>query len=248
MDKLIDRFALKIILFVFLWLWSYYLLRSVVWSGIIALSLTAIIFIILHYIVKRKKAHFSYTAEKLAKDLAIKGSGKALALYLKQLSIDFDGKSPSFIVNDTLYFCAFKFSDCSKDDIASAFRIAEASQLDKIVFITKSISRDAALLASGLPVSFTFVRNIDLYKKLKANHALPELIKMNKPVNHGFEFKNFVTQAFSASNTKYYVFSGVLLGIMCFITPMKLYYIIMSSFMMLMAMLTVIIPAVKANK
>lgn len=248
MDKLIDKIALKVILFFCLWLWTYYLIRSVIWAGIIALVLTTLIFIILHYSVKHKKKRCLYTTEKLSKDLAIRGSGKTLALYLKLLEIDFDGKSSSFIVNDTLYYCSFKFGDCSKDDIASAYRLADEATLQKIVFITKTISRDAALLASSLPVSFVFVRNIDLYKKLKANHALPELIKLNKPINHTFELKNFLTQAFSATNTKYYVFSGVLLGLMCFITPMKLYYIIMASVMMLLALLTVIIPAVKANK
>lgn len=245
MAKTIDYIALRFAIFMLLLIWFNYLIDSFFLAGVFSIILFAVICAIIEWLKSRKKTT-AYSLDKFSKQLSIMGNPYVINLYAKTYGLDINLiKNNTIIQDNTLIISIYKFSDIGVEDIANTFRTALESDIKNIKIICKGVSRDALMLAESLPVNFVFIKGNALFKQLKATQSVPPLLEMKKTTIKNFSFKNFFDLILSSANTKHYIFSGAILGIMSFIAPMKLYYILISTFSFLTALLTLLYPKIR---
>lgn len=234
MSKAIDYFSVRFALFVILLIWFNYILGSF-WGALIVGALTTLVICLILKIIADKTKKEKYGKERLYTQLALLGNGYTLKLFCGAKKIE--GFSDGNYADDgeRLFFCAFKFSGLSPDDVAAAYRLALDRERKSVTVICRKANRDTLLLAKTLPVGFDFVFARDLFKILKEANALPPLTVAEKPAKKSFDFRKYVDVALSPVNSKFYMFTGIVLALMVFVTPMKLYYVIMSSISLVFA-------------
>ncbi|MEG1613090.1 MAG: hypothetical protein RR357_02865 [Clostridia bacterium] len=247
MNKVIDYIAMRFAIFMLLLIWFGYLLNSFIWSIILSSALLAL-FCVIMKIRKNKICEQKYPREKFSRQVSMFGASYALSLYASANNLTYVEKSNKIVDGDTIIVSYFKFSDCGLDDIASAFRLALENSVSKVVFICKGVTRDGLLLSESMPLQFEYIKTNNLYKILKTKNMLPPLLDTNKPAFKILSIKNILDIIFSAGNTKYFIFTGTILAVMSFLTPLKLYYIILASISLLMSVATVIYPKLKDKK
>lgn len=245
MAKTIDYIALRFAIFMLLLIWFNYLINSFFLAGLLSIILFSVICTIIEWVKSRTKSS-TYSLDKFNKHLSLMGSAYTLNLYAKTNKLDVDLIKNNTLINDkTKIISLFRYSDIGIEDIASTFRNAFENDIETIKIICKGVSRDALNLAETLPIKYEFIKGNLLYKQLKITNTLPTLITIEKTKLKNFSIKNFLDIILSTANTKHYIFSGAILGIMSFIVPMKLYYILVSTFSFLTALLTLIYPKIR---
>ena len=113
-------------------------------------------------------------------------------------------------------------------------RRAEKAGAIRAVILTRAADRRAFGVARCFPVKLSVVRTRALFRFLSKRRALPALERFPT----GFSPKAFVAAALSRNNLKNYMFSGIVLISVAFLTPLKIYYLVFGSLSLAMALLT----------
>lgn len=240
MARIIDYVSVRFAIFMLLLIWCNYFFDSIFVAAAVAVSVFIVICIAVEGVKSKSTRKKFYSSEKFTRQLAIMGSEYALQLYADSYELSQTISGNKLYTDDTLYFSAVKFGSASADDVASAFRSAIEKNMRIVKIICRDASRDASLLAESLPLDVTFIKSHYIYKRLRSQNKLPPLLEMKKSRLKGLSIKNMLANIFSTNNTRYYIFSGGILSVMSLITPMRLYYLIMSSVSFVMAVSTIV--------
>lgn len=237
LGKTIDSAAVRFALFTLLLIWFDYIIGNFFGALAIAALTTLVIVLIIKKILEKTNWK-RYPKDKLYTQFALLGNSYTLGLYAETKNIPFDG-SDNYIAEDgVLYYCAFRFSALTADDIAAAYRVGLAEHTHRTVIICNKAGREVMALAATLYDNYSFVTAPDLYKVLKENDALPALITLKKPKDGAkLTLRSIIDVVFSESNVRYYLFSGALLAFMSFITPLKIYYLITATLSLIFAVI-----------
>lgn len=235
--KAVDSAAVKLILFTLLLIWFDYILDNF-WGALAVAALSTLVLIIIIQKIIEKNNWKHYPKNKLYTQLALLGNSYTLGLYADAEKINFDGDG-NYCVNDgALYFCAFRFSVLTYDDVAASYRISLNEKTSRTIIICNKVSREVMIFAATLYDDYTFITAADLYKLLKEKEALPPFIQYKKQKKkNSITFSGIIDTVFSPFNTRYYLFTGIILALMSFITPLKTYYIISASVALLFALI-----------
>ena len=241
MAEILDKFLARFIIVFLLLAW----LNLYIDNLLLLLGIGAIAFLLLTLVgklFKRKTKEKGMGAKELETVLAIMGGEKAAELYYNTLPVSDTinrEKNTIFIEGEKseLLFFNYKFSQMSKDEIARAYNLAEKLGAKYLTIFTKRPSRDILVLTNALTLEIKFPTTRKLLAYLKENNALPKNPTV-KQKGVRLSIKDIARALLSPRNRKYYLFSGIILGIMSFFTPFQLYYLIMSSIPLILCALT----------
>ncbi|MCI7769560.1 MAG: hypothetical protein MSH44_04620 [Christensenellaceae bacterium] len=225
--KLTDNLTVRACFFLLTLLWLQFFIRKLWVSIIAAFAITLAFFIAAKALSKKLPREKSFSKNDLVNALVLKNAEDIKSLYLLAVPSD-----KNFIK------CAFRFSAATPDDVAAAFR--ESGDRD-VTLIVNECGRQVMVYASSLPKKINIVNKNKLYKTLKTAGLLPKPVEMTKPEKKYVPPKETLSYIFSKRNVKYFLFSGIILTLMAFVTPLKLYYLIVASLSLLFALVSEII-------
>lgn len=233
MAKTIDYIALTIITFMLVFVWTGYAVNNLAVACIAAATVSLLAVVTVYYFKKQKTKPYSY--DRLALELSVKGNKYLIKLIKTTLkNSDFENGDNYILFDDCILIASFRFSPIGINDIGNIFTLAMDKDRKRIFVMARGVDRKAlqVLQTNGIRISVIRIRAI--YKYLEKNCALPDLA----PQHTKFSFSAFIGVLFARSNTKSYIFSGVILLSVAFLTPLKLYYLIVGSISLLLALLT----------
>lgn len=229
MSKAIDFIALRLAVFVLTLIWLLYLT-----DFLTAFIISGGLLCLFCFLTARQK---DKTAEKvklpdLIFHLQLQGGE-----YLISLLTGGESDKKYFIEKQEMTYANFKFGKTVADDIAVIYRLAIKNDVKSVKLYAGEIDRNALLLASGLPLEINYIKPKELLKILNNRGIMPALIKRKK-ANPRVRAEAVYKTAFSAQATVYYLFSGLMTALLSFITPLKIYYLIMSSISLILAIIS----------
>jgi hypothetical protein len=250
MAKLIDYIAVRLVVFVALSV----LLYSFFENFFLSVSLSALVICAGSVVygkffaskIKRERAN----SENLFKFFLINGNAFAAEYICKNLKPEFnpvlEGDFISFRNGETegLIFPIFKYSKISKDEIVKLRRISEERAAKKVFLIAKNFDRDVFLAASDLGMALSVIKIPVLCRYLKSVRALPPPPpeKKQKKVD-SIALRVLAESVFSAKNGRRFLFTTVITLLLSVLTPLKIYYYVMSAISFSFAALCVFIPS-----
>lgn len=238
MLKTIDTIAITLISLLLIFTWTYFIVDNIWWT--IAISLVSYVLLWSIFKIVKMKKKDNYTPKKLANHFALMGQSYVAKLLMDNL--DFSNKQlidDKYIrIGDEVIYPMFKFGNINYENIASIYRLAKENEIKKVYLISSGIEKNALVLAGGLDVSIEYISEDVVFNYLKKKNNLPEIAESKeKPINK-IGIKALFRGITSRSNTKYYVLCGVLFAFISFISPNKIYYIVLSTIVFILAILT----------
>ena len=233
MAKFFDYISVTVITFLLTFVWTALAFDSALPALIMSCTLTLIAVVTLKYV--RAKTSKPYSYDRLALEFGIRGNAYIISLLKRVLkNPDIPTGENYILLERSVIVANFRLSPLGISDIGAACLLAKKYDRNQIFLICKGVDRKAYTVAQLEGVRLTPIRIKAMYKLLKKYGALPDL----KPVKEKMTLKSIFEVILSRSNFKSYAFSGVLLVLVSFITPLKIYYIVIGTLSLLLAALT----------
>ena len=233
MARTIDYIAFTFILFFLTLVWSTLIFDK--WVSVFCFSAAvALIAAFTLWYIRRGHSR-PYSHERLAAELSVRGSAYLIGL-LKAAAGNppLDSGANFILLDDCIIFAAFKFGMLTLSDLNALITTAVSHDRKEIYVITRGIDRRAFQLLQFYSVRIHVVKIRALFNYLYKHKALPDL----KPVKKHFSWRALADAVFNRSNLKNYLFSGIVLTAVAFLTPLKIYYLVFGSISLLFALLT----------
>lgn len=215
------------------------LVKNVVAAAFIAFLLVVLLLVLISHAYNRRKNKSVITVSEMENALALMGN-EQLDFFLERVPPAYKPEKYDcgfiFFRNDAKIFVApnYKFSPTSADDAARFYRAAKKQRADTVIVLGRQPSRGVMVLTSNLEVRFRFLQSNKLHKFLLNQNALmPKPRKVKKPLKPSFRavFNGF----FLRERAKYFLLSGISIAALSFLTPYKIYYIVVSGVCMTFA-------------
>ncbi len=233
MARTLDYISLTIVLLLLTFVWSTLLFKSWIVSLIFSIAFTVAVIVTIRYLMSKR--HRPYTYDRLELEFAIKGNEYVVNLLKSTLKNGVTESGSNFLVlKNCLIVTAVKFSMLSLGDMGAICSLAQKHKDKRVYVIAKGIDRRAYSIVQLQNVNITLIKVKTIYKFLLKHNALPDL----KPVKSKFSIRSFIDAMFSRSNFKSYAFSGAILILVSFLTPLRIYYIVLGSISLVFAILT----------
>jgi hypothetical protein len=246
LDKIIFSFAALFLIFC----WVLYLTRNYIISLAVTAAAFGLGFIVLKFLLGRRKSLKTIKHSDMCNSFAVMGKDEVAAHFYNTLPEKLQVKlEPPFFVakiyeNDTLIMVNYKFSGTTADEVAKAYRKCKQENLKKVMILARPTERKIMLIAANLDLAIDFPDPRAVKKYLLNKNALPEKLvsherKKRVPVN----YKEVLRAAFDRRRIKFYIFTALILFAMSFITPLRLYYMIMATIPLLLAGVSAFVSA-----
>ncbi len=229
MARKIDLLALCGVLLVLLFTFGIMLFQNV-WLALTvssALSL-AIVFLVCH--MSRTKTKTS--PSQFAMEITLKGNEYLINILKTTLKNDkFKSGTNYILLKNSAIFSFFKFGNVSSADVQNIRKSLDDSGISKVFIFANGIDKQAYKVATWLGLQIKLVKTSTLIRYLEKNDALPDFKRpRTKP-----SFQTVLATVFARGNSKAYAFSGTILVLTSFITPLKVYYIVSGTICLLLA-------------
>ena len=233
MAKIADFVSVTVIIGFLTFVWAGLVLKNVLLSLIVALSVVAVFLVIALKV--RRRGDKPYQQDRLALELAVKGP-PFLVEILKSILQNkvFDSGFNFICLENALIYVNFKFSNVTLADMPTIYATATKYNKNRVFLFAKGVERKALRLLENYGIYITVVKIKAIYKLLKKHGKLPVL---SKP-KYRFSLKDLPAIFLSKSNVKGLIFSGVVLIVTAFFTPLKIYYLVFGSLSLLLALLS----------
>ena len=233
MAKIIDYFSLTIVLMLLTFVWSCLAFKSWVGALIFSIAFTAIAIVSVKYILSKRNKPYGY--DRLALEFSVRGNEYVIGLLKGVIVNGLTDSGKNYIaLEDCVLISAFKFSMLTISDMGAICELADKFKGKRIYVFARGIDRRAYSIIQLENVKFSLVKIKTIYKFLQRHNALPDL----KPVKTKFSLRALLDAILCRANFKSYAFSGTVLVLVSFITPLKIYYIVLGSISLLLAILT----------
>lgn len=112
----------------------------------------------------------------------------------------------------------------------------------KIILCVNELDDNIKEIANKLPVKFIILNKYETYEKLmkKYNVFPSEIFNFNEKTN--LKFKNFLEISLNKKRASGYIFASIVLLISSFFVKVTIYYLIMSSILLLLSIFSFINP------
>lgn len=232
MSRIIDYLSAGLILSFLSFALSMLATNSIAISVLFSVAFSfAILFSIRYFSSKYQKPYSCY---RLELELCIRENEYTINL-LKSITKNakFESGCNYILLKNSIIIANFKFSALSYQDVSNACKIAKEHKKDKIYMLAKGIDRRAYQIAQVEQMRIELVKAKQLYKYLAKHNALPDL----KKTKRRFELKYVIEIVLARRNLKNYLFSGIVLICVSFLTPLKIYYLVIGALSLLFALL-----------
>ncbi len=233
MSKAIDCVSLTIILFVLTFVWSTLVFSNWMVALIFTISITLICAVIIANIISSKSKPYSY--ERLELEFCIRGNGFVIDLFKSIIkNSEIENGSNYICLKNSIIIANYKFSKLTSVDMCNICNTALSNAKRCVYLLTKGVDRRAFQIAEIENIKIRLVKTKHVYKYLAKHNSLPSLKKVkNKP-----SLKFILEAILSRVNFKSYAFSGIILILTSFLTPLKIYYLVFGTLTLLLATLT----------
>ncbi len=243
MAKIIDYISLTIILFILSFTLLTLAFDNFVVAMIIACVISAIVSISIYKFSKGKGNPYTYS--RLELEFCLNGNKYVIDLILSVLKNGqnersiikndvFENGDNYILLENSLIIANFKFSALNLADISTICNFAKIKGFNKVFLLTKGVDRRAYQVAELKGVKIAVVKTSKIFKFLKKHNALPDLKKIKRKGS----IKYLLDIALSRNNFKSYAFSGIVLILSSFLTPLRIYYLVFGTLSLALALLT----------
>lgn len=251
------------LIFLICLVWFRYFVPNFTLSILYTVLATIIIEIGLHFLLKNRKekefmkAKDTTLAEKIAVSFAF-NQEQALNFYhtLAKSKHKVTKRSKYLIVehkqtdktntqqpSKTILFPAYSLSVFMPQDLVEILSKLKKIQFTKLVVCTKEVSRETITLANQIEgLTVLILDKFDSYNKLmKTYNIFPENLTELKTTTK-MKIKEMVAFSLNKKRSKGYFFASIILLFSSFIFRMNLYYVIMSSILLLLSLISYLLP------
>ncbi len=232
MAKVIDCIFASIIVLLLSFVFATLAFKNAIGALIFSCAFSLLIMISLHHFSKRN--HKPYTYDRLETEFCIRGGEYVVDLLkscLKNNKIENGGNY--ILLENSVIIANFKFSPLGGNDVASVCKLAKKHEKNHVYLIAKAVDRKAWQVANLQDIKMEIVKTKQVFKFLAKHDALPVLKKEKTK----FSLSLLIGAILSRRNFKNYVFSGAVLLGASFLTPLKIYYIVSGTILLLLSLL-----------
>ncbi len=137
-----------------------------------------------------------------------------------------------------MIICSAKFGNISPDEILKYSKMAKKENVEKCYLIAKELPKNAAITLFNFANNLKFIPLKIVFKLLKSQKMLSD--KLNIKLGKLNYSNNIFDIIFDKSNIKKFLFVAIILFAFSFIIPLKIYYIILGSINILLAIICII--------
>lgn len=242
------------LIFLLFFIWVRYYINSLILSVIITVVLTLGFDFILIYLYKKKNVKASLKKKEIAmaegfcNNFIFNNKTVALNFYYQLLQKEFSPIKKSeyitFQKNDKTFilFPYYKFSKLNVEYLVYIFNKVKNFDFAKIILCVNELDDNIKEIANKLPVKFIILNKYETYEKLmkKYNVFPSEIFNFNEKTN--LKFKNFLEISLNKKRASGYIFASIVLLISSFFVKVTIYYLIMSSILLLLSIFSFINP------
>ena len=233
MAKALDYIFASIIVTLTTFVWSALLFKNAVGAIVFSIVFSSVILVSVRYFSKRNQKPYTY--DRLETEFCIRGGEYIVNLIKTALkNPQIENGSNYILLEKSIIIANFKFSALGGSDVANVCKTAKKHGKNHVYLITKSIDRHAWQIANLEDINIEIVKAKQVYKFLAKHNALPVLKKPRQK----FSFKALLQTILSRRNFKNYAFSGAVLVLVSFLTPLKIYYIVFGTILLAFALLS----------
>lgn len=233
MARFVDYAALTVISFLLTLVWATLLFDS--WTAVFAFASAAALIVLVTAVYIKRGTKKPCSCDRLTIECAVRPPSYLIGLLKSAAGNPACEYGANYVLTaDSVIFAAVKLSALGLNDLNNLLTKADELGRKRIFVITQSVDRRAYQLLQFHEVRITAVKMRAVYRWLSKRGALPNL----KRVKQKFSLSAFFEAALRRSNLKNYLFSGVILVSVAFLTPLKIYYLVFGSISLLMALLT----------
>ena len=242
MSKYIDKIILSSILIFIIFATIYLNIKNFFFSITLSLLIYLLIVIVYKSLKKHTNKNISYI--DFINYLALQGNNYTVNLIFEIIE-EKDKKifDNCIIVNDTAIFPIIKFSNISMDNIANVYNFSKKNNLTNIKIIYSNIDKKTLLFANNLDVNIDFINANLLYNKLKKYKKLP-YFDNNNIIKHK-KNKDVIKYLNNSNTSRKLTILGLFFIALSFITPLKIYYLVIGSITIFISILPHIITGIK---
>ena len=233
MMKIVDLITIGIVLLFLSFVWAGLLFENVALAIVISLAVEGIFVVIAVALRRREEAPYRY--DRLALELSVKGPSylvEKLKTILK--NNEFESGFNYISLENVLFYVNFKFGNVTINDLPSIYSTAQKCNKSRVFLFARGIERKALRLLETYGIYIKVVKIRQIFKLLKRHNLLPNLEKKTT-----LKLKDLPALFISKSNFKGLLFSGVILLCTAFFTPLKIYYIILGSIALVLAIISI---------
>lgn len=233
MARIVDLVSLAVITFMLTFVWTTAAFSS--WGAVFAVSVAAALMVTVTAVYIRRRSGKPCSCDRLTVECALRPPSYLIGLLRAAALADGIEFGDNYILTpDAVIFAAVKLGALGLNDLKSLLTKAEELDRKRVFVITHTVDRRAYRLTEYFKVRVTPVKMRTVYRWLKKHDVLPDLTRIKTK----FSLAAFFEAAFRRSNLKHYLFSGLILVSVAFLTPLKIYYLIFGSISLIMALLT----------
>ena len=232
MAKTIDYIFASVLIALVTFAWSALAFSDWVGALIFSCAFTLVAVFTVRYV--QKKTSKPYSWDRLELEFCLRGNEYVVKTLLNALKRHNPASEQSYIVlENSVLIANYKFSLLSSSDVANACNIARKHDKTEIFMLAKGIDRKAYQIANLEKIKLNVVKTKQVFRFLEKRNALPDLEKLKTK----FDVRALFETALNRRNFKNYAFSGTLLILVSFITPLKILYIVIGSITLVFALL-----------
>lgn len=247
--KTFDVFFRLTLLFLFVFVWCRYYINNFWLATLVTLIITVVIEVLYNIILNKKNKNQKNSLIKIAEiekyiNTFVYGEQSyTLNFFLKlACSRHNASKKSDYIIiehpdSKIILYPKFMYREFNADDLIYIHNKVKPIKPSKIIICTNTIDSSALKICSKLNINIVILDYMETFKKLLEPYNLfptqTELKTSSKQT-----IKQLIAYALNKKRTKSYFLTSVLLLFCSFLVPYKLYYVIMSSILLVLSFIS----------
>lgn len=268
--KILDSIVLALVFSVLIYAWMRFYTKNTSMSIVVGICSGLLIMAVLNIIFynREQKLNINKTtksnAEKLSLDLLCSTQSEINTFFAKILdSLGKIKKSKNYLeikensaqndlhstMHSTLIFPEFNKENFTLEDLFRVIKTATKLNAKEIKIFAPTVDETAKTFAKQINnLKIDFVDKYSLYNNYiagKFENALIEKIDISKPK---INYAGLLRYAVNQKRARHYLLFGLLILLMSFLVPFKIYYLVLGSLLCLIALIVKIAPIIAEHK
>ena len=241
------------LIFLLYFTWTRYYIKSLIWALILSSVLTLITDWLLTSFSKRKDLKKSLKKDELARaegycnNFIFNNKSEAVNFFYKLFNKFSPVKRADYIFFEKenqkiVLFPFYKFNKLIMEDLIFVYNKIKDVECDKMILCINDITEPIKKIAMKLPIKFVILDKYETYEQLMKKFNIYPDKSFNFDDQQKFTFKNILAISLNRNKARGYIFASIILFISSFFVRITIYYLIMSSILLLLSIFSYINP------
>lgn len=247
------------LIFLIAFIWLRFIFSSIWLSGAIAFGITLLIeFISLYFKRKSKnKSSLKLKEKEDAENMFLSLlANKDFLTFFYELAItrhpSCEKKKQYIVINHpeskVILYPSIKIAKLMPDDVLNIYKTCQIENAQKIVVVCNEYDKESCNFIKNLSTKFLLLDKFETYSMLYREYDYYPEITMAYKKEAKPKFKDLIAYSFNKSRTKGYLFSAFILLVPSLFTELNIYYCIVSSLLLLFALISFVNPKYNRKK